>query len=284
MSNRDQDIISLVAGILEIPANRLTLQTGVGDIPEWDSLAQVAIMTTLEEEYDLDLDPDLLMEAATIKDLVALVDGESSVPEAPMYAPIASTTEKDVFETIVEKIFKYAVQTPASTAIVFPRFSLTYHQLADNISAACAWLKSQSVSKGSIIALGASRCPEFIACYFAAHALGSIVLNLDSETNADRLAQLFAKTQPTLAIGLSNGKSKSYAEVDLTIPGEFSMAASPDMVADLMFTTGTTGEPKGVPLTHSNLVAAATQINSFIAILSVWAEFAAYCLLEEQLY
>lgn len=264
MSNREQDIISLVAGILEIPANKLTLQTGVGDIPEWDSLAQVAIMTTLEEEYDLNLDPDLLMEAATIKDLVALVEGESLGTAEPTYVPITSSTEKDIFETIVEKIFKHAAQTPAATAIIFPRFSLTYYQLADNISAACSWLKSQSVRKGSIVALGASRCPEFIACYFAAHALGAIVLNLDTETNADRLTQLFEKTQPTLVIGLSNGKCRSYTEVDLTIPGEISIAASPDMVADLMFTTGTTGEPKGVPLTHSNLVAAATQINSFI--------------------
>ena len=43
-----------------------------------------------------------------------------------------------------------------------------------------------------------------------------------------------------------------------------SPSPDPEAIADVLFTTGTTGKPKGVVLTHSNLVAAATNINAFI--------------------
>lgn len=50
------------------------LVAGIGDIPAWDSLAQVAIMTALEERYGLEPDDGKLMDATTIADLISLVN------------------------------------------------------------------------------------------------------------------------------------------------------------------------------------------------------------------
>lgn len=259
----EQEIIELVAGILAVPAEALSLQTGAGDLPEWDSLAQVAIVTTVEEEYQLNLDPDSLMDIATIADLVALVDGRDSESVAPIPSPETPVHQMAV-ETVVGSICRIAEYQPAATALVIGNAAVTYRQLVDSIASVAEWYCAQGVKSGDCVALGAVKSKEFIACYFAAHALGATVVNLDPELNAERLKYILGVTNPTLLVGVNHENSLPFSAVDMDSVAVMPELPAPDMVADLMFTTGTTGEPKGVPLTHANLAAAAVQINRFI--------------------
>lgn len=259
----EQEIIELVAGILAVPVEALSLQTGAGDLPEWDSLAQVAIVTTVEEEYQLNLDPDSLMDIATIADLVTLVDGQDSESNVQIQSP-ESPIKQMAVETVVGSICRMAEYQPASTALVIGSVAVTYRQLADNIASVVSWYRAQGVKSGDCVALGAIKCREFIACYFAAHALGCVVVNLDPEINSDRLAYVLSVTKPALIIGVPHEKTLAYSAVDMDSAAVLPELPAPDMVADMMFTTGTTGEPKGVPLTHANLAAAVVQINRFI--------------------
>lgn len=259
----EQEIIELVAGILAVPAEALSLQTGAGDLPEWDSLAQVAIVTTVEEEYQLNLNPDSLMDIATIADLVALVDGRDSESVAPIPSPETPVNQVAV-ETVVGKICHIAEVNPAATALVIGNAAVTYRQLVDSIASVVEWYCSQGIKTGDCVALGAIKCKEFIACYFAAHALGCAVVNLDPEINSDRLAYILSVTKPAIIIGVPYNLALAYSAVDMDSAAVMPELPAPDMVADMMFTTGTTGEPKGVSLTHANLAAAAVQINRFI--------------------
>ncbi|MBQ7023322.1 MAG: AMP-binding protein [Akkermansia sp.] len=264
MASSEQEIINLVAGILAVPAESLSLQTGVGDLPEWDSLAQVAIVTTVEEEYQLNLDPDSLMDIATIADLVALVAQQSAEPSASSQAPALPMAFPATQESIVSSICRMAENQPASTALIIGNEAVTYRQLVDSIASVAAWYCSQGVKCGDYIALGAVKCKEFIVCYFAAHALGATVVNLDPEINADRLKYILGVTNPVLLVGVNDETSLPFSAVDTDAVAELPELPAPDTIADLMFTTGTTAVPKGVPLTHANLAAAAAQINRFI--------------------
>lgn len=263
MVSLEQQMIELVAGILEVPVESLSLQTGAGDLPEWDSLAQVAIVTTVEEEYQLNLEPDSLMDIATIADLVALVAQQSVEPSPPAQGselPEASSAR----ESVVCSICRMAENQPAATALVIGNESVTYRQLADSIASVAAWYSSRGVKAGDYVALGAVKCKEFIACYFAAHALGATVVNLDPEINVARLKYILGVTNPTILVGVNHENSLPFSAVDTNTVAELPELPPTDTVADLMFTTGTTGAPKGVPLTHANLAAAASQINRFI--------------------
>lgn len=263
MASSEQKILELVAGILAVPAESLSLQTGAGDVPEWDSLAQVAIITTIEEEYQLNLDSDSLMDIATIADLVAMVDKKSSKREKSTLNStllIPSPTK----ESVVGSICRIAESQPASTALIIGQDAVTYRQLADSIASVASWYRLHGVKPGDRVALGAVKCKEFIYCYFAAHALGVTVINLDPEINQDRLGYILGTTSPALKVGLVHGDSLPYSAVDTAAVVDLPELPPTNTVADLMFTTGTTGAPKGVPLTHANLAAAAVHINRFI--------------------
>ena len=262
---------NLVAGILDIPADSLTPSTGVGDIPQWDSLAQVAIVTTMEDDFGLDLDADSLMEVSTLADLIALAEGQNgeTSPEAPTDSKSATRpTAPSDFRSIENAICRVAESSPAKTALIFETESITYHQLKQGMYTAAAWLAEHGISGGDAVALAAERRKEFFYTYFGAHLLGATVLNLDTEIKPERLAYITDFTHPKLQIGVSlQSATHSYEEIPV-LPPVAPAAPAPQppakAIADIMFTTGTTGDPKGVPLTHANLAAAADQINRFI--------------------
>lgn len=258
-------VCELVAGILDVPAASLTPETGVGDLPQWDSLAQVAIVTSMEDDFGVDMDADSLMDVATLADLIALAEGKEKGAAEP--APTAlhpAAAAVSAFRSIESAICQAAERHPAKTALILETESITYHQLRQGMHAAAAWLAAHGVGSGDAVALAAERRKEFFYAYFGTHLLGAIVLNLDAEIKPERLGYITSCTRPRLSIGLGTGVTYediavAPAAVDTPAP-----ALSADMTADIMFTTGTTGDPKGVPLTHANLAAAADQINRFI--------------------
>lgn len=257
----------LVAGILDVPADSLQPSVGIGDLPQWDSLAQVAIVTTMEDEFDLDLEADSLMEVATLADLIALAEGKTAgetIVVAPPVAGVEPVETCNRFRSIETAICHAAELHPVKTAIVFENESITYHQLRRGMYAAAAWLAENGVACGDTVALAAERRKEFFYAYFGAHLLGAAVVNLDAEIKPDRLTYVLGVTHPRLSMGLSATHSIAYDEVNFAPAAAPAATVAADAVADIMFTTGTTGDPKGVPLTHANLAAAAEQINRFI--------------------
>lgn len=262
---------ALVAGILDIPAGDLTPSTGVGDLPQWDSLAQVAIVTTMEDDFGLDLDADSLMEVSTLADLIALAEEQNGgiSPEAPPRSEVATQpAAPSDFRSIENAIYRVAESTPAKAALIFETESITYRQLKQGMYAAAAWLTELGIGSGDTVALAAERRKEFFYAYFGAHLLGAAVLNLDAEIKPERLAYITDFTHPKLKIGESlQSAAHSYAEIPSlppVAPSRLAPQPTAGAIADIMFTTGTTGVPKGVPLTHANLAAAADQINRFI--------------------
>ncbi len=170
--------------------------------------------------------------------------------------------------TLPEALAQHARSRAEQTAICAGNRSLSYAELWQNICHT-AQLLSKQVPAGACIILPAEKRAEMIVCYFAAHLAGVTNVLIDPKLNKTRLAELRETVQPVLSIGLTQPEPglRNLPWPQL-IPAEHSLSlpALPpaDTVADLMFTTGTTGEPKGVPLTHGNIAAAAANINSFI--------------------
>jgi long-chain acyl-CoA synthetase len=128
-----------------------------------------------------------------------------------------------------------------------------------------------NLSKGDAVILAANKQLSFVSVYFACHLLGVTVLPLAPDINEKRLSLIAGRTAPKLSVGL--GSEKLICEqVGLEAFEGFMDACDittvtfPDMdnVADIIFTTGTTGEPKGVTLSQKNIEAAAKNINTFI--------------------
>ena len=74
MSQISTRVFEATAKILVVSVNILTLETGVGDIPEWDSLGHTRLIAGIEESFDLLIDVEEALDLETIQDIVALVE------------------------------------------------------------------------------------------------------------------------------------------------------------------------------------------------------------------
>lgn len=172
-------------------------------------------------------------------------------------------------DSIEEQLAAHALSKPDKVALICGEVEVTYAQLWSRVFFTAQELQTKyNVCKNDRVILSASGCIEFIYVYFGVHIAGGIAVPIDPDTNLARFEFIRQSTNPKCVIGLlhkagvegvpfedvatSEGTSFDYVDLDL------------DDIADILFTTGTTGDPKGVTLSHRNLSAAAKHINAFI--------------------
>ncbi len=172
--------------------------------------------------------------------------------------------------TVEALIANHAKQTPDKTAIIDENGNrISYAVLWTNILHAYSSLRQLGVERGDRVLLAASKSVEFIYLYFGAHLEGIITVPVDPEANALRLKRIVSLTEPKLIAGeLRNSEGfevKLFKQI-MDVRQEYKSIHFPLLsdIADILFTTGTTGIPKGVVLTNSNEVQAAENINAFI--------------------
>lgn len=176
--------------------------------------------------------------------------------------------------SVEEQIWSVASRLPDKTAVSSGNKSATYRQLCERILGARAYYVDElKCRRGDMILLAAGKQIEFLYAYFGAHLAGLVVAPVDAATNLTRLRYIIEQTKASLLVGFSSDelslpqrliKDFDSLNADFTVP-EF---PSMDAVADILFTTGTTGRPKGVPLTFANEAAAARNINEFVGTLA----------------
>ena len=155
---------------------------------------------------------------------------------------------------------------------------LTYQQIGQQIEALSTALVEQEVRPGDRVAIVAENRPEWAIAYFGIVAAGATAVPLDIQMNkgeletflaASKSRMIFAtaRTWPVImdlpfrpalvSLDRANGAGNLTLE-ELVERGGKSRGArpmvAPDDVASLLYTSGTTGKPKGVLLTHRNLV------------------------------
>ncbi|HVU61162.1 MAG TPA: long-chain fatty acid--CoA ligase, partial [Mycobacteriales bacterium] len=155
----------------------------------------------------------------------------------------------------------HATRSPEHAITIFEGHALTYGEMASRARRLAAALAGQGVGRGDVVALLSYNCPEFLETIFAANYVGAIAMPINWRLAApevryilehsgakaifcdDAMADLADAAMPHLPrVGNADaGAPAPYAE------------ASADDVHRLMYTSGTTGRPKGVMLTHANL-------------------------------
>ena len=71
--NVEEKVKEIIAGILKVSAEEISPDTAIGDIPEWDSLSHIQIVSAIEKEFGFSFTPDVMMELEDVSDIVAAV-------------------------------------------------------------------------------------------------------------------------------------------------------------------------------------------------------------------
>ncbi len=137
--------------------------------------------------------------------------------------------------------------------------------LADEVSRRAAILSEMGIGRGSVVAISHGGTARFFADLFAAWRVGATAACLDSTLTQAELQNVvsFANAAIVLIDGGTTPDNLSVPVVGLNDPqprGGSSLAPTlhPDDTALLLFTSGTTGTPKGVVLTFGALSARIT--------------------------
>lgn len=69
----EDKIIELIARVLNVPKDDVTLETEIGELDEWDSLRNVQIISQLEKEFEVKITPDMIMDLEDVSDIVGLI-------------------------------------------------------------------------------------------------------------------------------------------------------------------------------------------------------------------
>ena len=175
-------------------------------------------------------------------------------------------------QTIEQSIWQQTALHPNKVAVKSGKNEATYSQLTSRIlSAKQVLMNLPEYKEGRSIVLAAGKQIEFLYVYFGAHLAGLTVAPIDAETNPTRFGYIADAIKPFCVIGFDkmdtdiqkvslkdfNQLPDVLETIDVSFPNE-------DAIADILFTTGTTGAPKGVPLTFKNEAAAARNINAYI--------------------
>ena len=75
MSNKVKEFI---AQVLKVEVGKVVDDLSVGDIPEWDSLHHMMIMTGLQKEFGIEFQREELIDVENVADLVALVEEKTN--------------------------------------------------------------------------------------------------------------------------------------------------------------------------------------------------------------
>jgi acyl-CoA synthetase (AMP-forming)/AMP-acid ligase II len=186
--------------------------------------------------------------------------------------------------TMAEALRQAADSRPDQEALVCGDVRATYGQLLRRVEALARGLHELELGKGDKVVALLEPGPEFVYLFFAVARLGAVIVPLDPQLRPRRLSAVLHEADPMLLVtarsienevlrqpaslrrvifvaeAVEEGGKPSLADLMISEEGVegpplSEIDVSPDDLLALLYTSGTTGAPKGAMHSHRSLIA-----------------------------
>ncbi len=156
---------------------------------------------------------------------------------------------------------------------------ITFAQWDATSNRAARWLAAHGVGKGDRVAvyMDSDHCLQWICAYAAVHKAGAVMVPVNTRLPPEEVRTILAHAQPrvvvtherlvgtacevadavgaahVLSVGTGPTGAHEWSEIDDCDDARFQVPVAPGDMADIMYTSGTTGLPKGVLVRHGNV-------------------------------
>lgn len=252
----------------------------------YDSLGRVELFVRIEREFGVTLSENVMASAETPRDLLRAIDAAhpaSRVLRAERAEQLARESETpDGASTLVEVFEWHATRHPDRPHIVLQdedgnEQTVTYGMLDAASRTVASALLERGLRPGTSVAIMLPTSTDYFSCFLGVLIAGGIPVPIYPPARASQiedhlrrhagilsnaLVETLITVQQAKPIGLLMKPQVATLKAVVT-PAELARAgtlaafhrASPQEIALLQYTSGSTGNPKGVIVTHANLLA-----------------------------
>lgn len=178
-------------------------------------------------------------------------------------------------DSVIQAVSMHAKATPDKIALIDQKSAVSYKELLQRCRSIAAEIHSWGVVKGDRVLVQCTQDIPFMVYVLACEMLEVIIVPLEKDVKTERLIDIYDDTQAFIAIVSENHLNLSgenlrivfnekIERADVENEGECAFDEtgrwSSDVISEILFSTGTTGKPKGIMITNGNNVAIAENV------------------------
>jgi len=175
---------------------------------------------------------------------------------------------------VFETLFHYARTTPDAIVLRHGKRTLSYAELAESVLRDVAWLDQLGLASGDRVAIWGPKSPEQVSLLWAAMASGRVVVPINPLLKPAQVVHILADSGARLlvtdaariaALDVPSGCRIETVDAQRPTVGKTTLPpVTSDHLAALFYTSGSTGPPKGVMISHGNLAAGAASVSEYL--------------------